>query len=69
MKVWERRGGRGRWIVKPPALARGVGISVVNKFSKIPKVVDLSGQDPSPDQVAFFQQEGIYQDFKIRVFF
>jgi len=36
-KVWERRGGRGRWIVKPPALARGVGISVVNKFSKIPK--------------------------------
>jgi len=36
-KVWERRGGKGRWIVKPPALARGVGISVVNKFSKIPK--------------------------------
>lgn len=36
-KVWERRGGRGRWIVKPPALARGEGISVVNKFSMIPK--------------------------------
>jgi len=36
-KVWERRGAKGRWILKPPALARGVGISVVNKLSKIPK--------------------------------
>merc|ERR1719193_2961001 len=36
-KVWERRGAKGRWILKPPALARGIGISVVNKYSKIPK--------------------------------
>lgn len=40
-KVWERRGGRGRWIVKPPALARGVGIKVVNKWSQIPKTRPL----------------------------
>jgi len=35
-KVWERKGGKGRWIVKPPALARGEGIKVVNKWSQIP---------------------------------
>merc|ERR1719228_1082751 len=40
-KVWERRGGRGRWIVKPPALARGTGIKVVNKWSQIPKTRPL----------------------------
>merc|ERR550519_665223 len=40
-KVWERRGGRGRWIVKPPALARGAGIKVVNKWSQIPKTRPL----------------------------
>lgn len=40
-KVWERRGGKGRWIVKPPALARGVGIKVVNKWSQIPKTRPL----------------------------
>ena len=27
-KVWERKGGKGRWIVKPPAMARGCGIKV-----------------------------------------
>ena len=35
-KVWERKGGKGRWIVKPPALARGEGIKVINKWSQIP---------------------------------
>merc|ERR1719228_2148038 len=40
-KVWERRGGRGRWIVKPPALARGEGIKVINKWSQIPKTRPL----------------------------
>ena len=28
LQVWERKGGKGRWIVKPPALARGCGIKV-----------------------------------------
>jgi len=35
-KVWERKGGKGRWIVKPPALARGEGIKVINKWCQIP---------------------------------
>merc|ERR1719397_2390051 len=35
-KAWERKGGKGRWIVKPPALARGEGIKVINKWSQIP---------------------------------
>ena len=40
-KVWEKRGCRAKWIVKPPALARGTGISVVNKWSQIPKMRPL----------------------------
>merc|ERR1719507_2593833 len=40
-KVWERKGGKGRWIVKPPALARGEGIKVINKWSQIPKTRPL----------------------------
>merc|ERR1719397_1276532 len=40
-KVWERKGGKGRWIVKPPAMARGCGIKVVNKWSQIPKTRPL----------------------------
>ena len=40
-KVWERKGGRGRWIVKPPALARGEGIKVINKWSQIPSARPL----------------------------
>ena len=40
-KVWERKGGKGRWIVKPPALARGEGIKVINKWSQIPSTRPL----------------------------
>ena len=40
-RVWERRGCRAKWIVKPPALARGTGIKVVNKWSQIPKMRPL----------------------------
>jgi len=40
-KVWERKGGKGRWIVKPPALARGEGIKVINKWSQIPSARPL----------------------------
>lgn len=40
-KVWEKRGCKAKWIVKPPALARGTGISVVNKWSQIPKTRPL----------------------------
>lgn len=36
-KAWERRGCGAKWIVKPPALARGSGIKVVNKWSQIPR--------------------------------
>jgi tubulin polyglutamylase TTLL4 len=33
--VWERKGCRAKWIVKPPALARGTGITVINKWSQV----------------------------------
>ena len=34
-RVWEKRGCRAKWIVKPPALARGTGITVINKWSQV----------------------------------
>lgn len=36
-KVWEDGGNRLKWIIKPPASARGKGIRVVHKWSQIPK--------------------------------
>ena len=40
-KVWEKRGVKAKWIIKPPAMARGTGIKVINKWNQIPK-----GQQP-----------------------
>ena len=40
-RVWEKKGCRAKWIVKPPALARGTGITVINKWSQIPKTRPL----------------------------
>lgn len=36
-QVWEKTGGKEKWIIKPPASARGTGIKVVHKWSQIPK--------------------------------
>ncbi|XP_076633862.1 tubulin monoglutamylase TTLL4 [Colletes latitarsis] len=36
-QVWEKCGSREKWIVKPPASARGTGIKVVHRWSQIPK--------------------------------
>ncbi|KAF4520504.1 hypothetical protein B566_EDAN004827 [Ephemera danica] len=36
-QAWEKTCGIERWIVKPPASARGTGIRVVHKWSQIPK--------------------------------
>ena len=36
-QVWEKASGKEKWIVKPPASARGTGIRVVHKWSQIPK--------------------------------
>uniref|UniRef100_A0A8C7E554 Tubulin tyrosine ligase like 4 n=1 Tax=Naja naja TaxID=35670 RepID=A0A8C7E554_NAJNA len=36
-KAWEDCGGRQKWIVKPPASARGIGIQVIHKWSQLPK--------------------------------
>ncbi|XP_044007977.1 tubulin polyglutamylase TTLL4-like [Aphidius gifuensis] len=36
-QIWEKNGGKEKWIIKPPASARGTGIRVVNKWSQIPK--------------------------------
>ncbi|XP_065357792.1 tubulin monoglutamylase TTLL4 isoform X3 [Calliphora vicina] len=37
-KVWPKNASRqNKWIVKPPASARGTGISIVNKWSQFPK--------------------------------
>ncbi|XP_062952660.1 tubulin monoglutamylase TTLL4 isoform X1 [Cynocephalus volans] len=35
-KAWESS-GRQKWIVKPPASARGIGIQVIHKWSQLPK--------------------------------
>lgn len=34
---WEKLGNKEKWIVKPPASARGTGIRVVHRWSQIPK--------------------------------
>ncbi|XP_030065121.1 tubulin monoglutamylase TTLL4 [Microcaecilia unicolor] len=36
-KTWEEGGTRQKWIVKPPASARGIGIQVIHKWSQLPK--------------------------------
>ncbi|XP_063144982.1 tubulin monoglutamylase TTLL4 isoform X1 [Candoia aspera] len=36
-KAWEDCGSRQKWIVKPPASARGIGIQVIHKWSQLPK--------------------------------
>ncbi|KAL1465231.1 hypothetical protein WDU94_004818 [Cyamophila willieti] len=38
---WERNCGNIKWIVKPPASARGLGIKVVHKWSQIPRKMPL----------------------------
>ncbi|NXL79277.1 TTLL4 polyglutamylase, partial [Leptocoma aspasia] len=36
-KAWEKGASRQKWIVKPPASARGIGIQVIHKWSQLPK--------------------------------
>uniref|UniRef100_A0A3Q0KRK4 Tubulin tyrosine ligase-related n=1 Tax=Schistosoma mansoni TaxID=6183 RepID=A0A3Q0KRK4_SCHMA len=36
-KVWDEEGENQRWIMKPPASARGIGVRLVTKWSQIPK--------------------------------
>ncbi|NXC02025.1 TTLL4 polyglutamylase, partial [Orthonyx spaldingii] len=36
-KAWEEGASRQKWIVKPPASARGAGIQVIHKWSQLPK--------------------------------
>ncbi|XP_074857722.1 tubulin monoglutamylase TTLL4 isoform X2 [Carettochelys insculpta] len=36
-KAWEDSTSRQKWIVKPPASARGIGIQVIHKWSQLPK--------------------------------
>ncbi|KAM6946074.1 tubulin monoglutamylase TTLL4 [Aplochiton taeniatus] len=36
-KAWEDSGPRQKWIIKPPASARGIGIQVIHKWSQIPR--------------------------------
>ncbi|KAM9850500.1 tubulin monoglutamylase TTLL4 [Aulostomus maculatus] len=35
-KAWEDGGSRQKWIIKPPASARGIGIQVIHKWSQMP---------------------------------
>ncbi|BES88074.1 tubulin-tyrosine ligase activity [Nesidiocoris tenuis] len=35
-QAWDKN-SKGKWIVKPPAAARGTGIKVINKWTQIPK--------------------------------
>ena len=36
-QVWDKQGCKEKWIIKPPASARGTGIRVVNRWAQIPK--------------------------------
>ncbi|XP_035743508.1 uncharacterized protein LOC118451242 [Vespa mandarinia] len=36
-QIWEKSGSKEKWIIKPPASARGRGIRVVHRWSQIPK--------------------------------
>ncbi|XP_066582772.1 tubulin monoglutamylase TTLL4-like [Prorops nasuta] len=36
-QICEKSGGKEKWIIKPPASARGTGIRVVHRWSQIPK--------------------------------
>nr|CAH8847711.1 unnamed protein product [Trichobilharzia regenti] len=36
-KAWDEEGQNQRWIMKPPASARGIGVRLVTKWSQIPK--------------------------------
>ncbi|TKS67658.1 Tubulin polyglutamylase TTLL4 [Collichthys lucidus] len=36
-KAWEDSGSRQKWIVKPPASARGIGIQVIHRWSQMPR--------------------------------
>ncbi|NXE88990.1 TTLL4 polyglutamylase, partial [Menura novaehollandiae] len=36
-KAWEEGASQQKWIVKPPASARGIGIQVIHKWSQLPK--------------------------------
>ncbi|XP_059198261.1 tubulin polyglutamylase TTLL4 isoform X2 [Centropristis striata] len=36
-KAWEDGGSRQKWIIKPPASARGLGIQVIHRWSQMPR--------------------------------
>ncbi|XP_030581897.1 tubulin monoglutamylase TTLL4 isoform X2 [Archocentrus centrarchus] len=36
-KAWEDGGSKQKWIIKPPASARGIGIQVIHKWSQMPR--------------------------------
>lgn len=36
-RAWEEGASKHKWIIKPPASARGIGIKVVHKWNQIPK--------------------------------
>uniref|UniRef100_A0A3B5AL55 Tubulin tyrosine ligase like 4 n=1 Tax=Stegastes partitus TaxID=144197 RepID=A0A3B5AL55_9TELE len=36
-KAWEDSGSKQKWIIKPPASARGIGIQVIHKWSQMPR--------------------------------
>ncbi|XP_063744262.1 tubulin polyglutamylase TTLL4 isoform X2 [Eleginops maclovinus] len=36
-KAWEDVGSRQKWIIKPPASARGIGIQVIHRWGQLPR--------------------------------
>ncbi|XP_048862885.1 tubulin polyglutamylase TTLL4 [Brienomyrus brachyistius] len=36
-KAWQDGGNRQKWIIKPPASARGIGIQVIHRWSQLPR--------------------------------
>ncbi|XP_043381340.1 tubulin polyglutamylase TTLL4 isoform X5 [Chelonia mydas] len=58
-KAWEESGSRQKWIVKPPASARGIGIQVIHKWSQLPKRRPLLVQRALKALWSYLSQKGV----------
>ncbi|XP_041896550.1 tubulin polyglutamylase TTLL4 isoform X4 [Corvus kubaryi] len=58
-KAWEEGASRQKWIVKPPASARGIGIQVIHKWSQLPKRRPLLVQRALKALWSYLTQKGV----------
>ncbi|XP_026708775.1 tubulin polyglutamylase TTLL4 isoform X3 [Athene cunicularia] len=58
-KAWEEGASHQKWIVKPPASARGIGIQVIHKWSQLPKRRPLLVQRALKALWSYLTQKGV----------